>query len=450
MFDGIHKLQPGHCAFVRAGRFESWEYWGFSERSELIVTSEDELVEQFRERFFTSVKRQLVSDVPVGAFLSAGLDSSSIVAAMAHSGVKDLRTFTVSFPESNGVMGTDDPAVASRTAAHFGANHTDIRVNADVTELLPKLLWHLDEPVADPATILAYLVNNSARGNTTVLLSGVGGDELLGGYRKYVANLRASKYQQLPVWLRTKLMEPATAMVPDLLGSRFENHIRLTKKFVSSAGLDSDEMFLKNSTYFGAAELYDSLTPSVWQATADVNAYGEHQRHLAHATKLGFDSLHRMMYCDMKTFMTSLNLLYNDKMSMAASTEVRVPFLDLPLVGFLQNVPTRLKIGYGKSATTKLLLRKAMKGILPDEALTQPKAGFGAPIGGWLRGSLRTMLEERFVGGSPRITEDLIRPEFLQHTLRKHLSGEKDHSYQLWAMLTLEIWLEQFPGRLPN
>jgi asparagine synthase (glutamine-hydrolysing) len=193
MFEGIFKLEAGHYGIFRDGHFTAHQYWDltFPPADHVFNRSEDDLVAEFRELFFDSVKRQMVSDVPLGAFLSAGLDSSSIVAAMAHAGGQSTRTFTIGFPGRGNSIAEDDIGVARRTAAYFGCDHHEIIVEPDVVDLLPKLVWHLDEPIADPAAIMAYLVNREARPHVTVVMSGVGGDELLAGYRKHTAHFTA-------------------------------------------------------------------------------------------------------------------------------------------------------------------------------------------------------------------------------------------------------------------
>ncbi|MFY9611080.1 MAG: asparagine synthase (glutamine-hydrolyzing), partial [Blastocatellia bacterium] len=230
MFDQIVKLEAGHSAVYCNGDLRVEQYWDlkFPAAGHDFKASEAELANELRDRFIGSVKSQLLSDVPLGSFLSAGLDSSSIVAAMSQASSAPVRTYTIAFPDKyrRGEVTFDDTDVARRTANHFGCDHTEIVVEPDIVDLLPKLVWHMDEPVADPAIIAAYLVCREARKTATVLLSGVGGDELFAGYRKHAAYDLAQKYQRIPGPLREKLIEPLVMALPSMRGTPIKGHIR--------------------------------------------------------------------------------------------------------------------------------------------------------------------------------------------------------------------------------
>lgn len=444
MFKGISKLEAGHIGVFQDGRFSIRQYWDleFPEAGHVFTESEDVLVERFRELFNDSVRRQMVSDVPIGAFLSAGLDSSSIVASMAQQSTDPVRTFTIRFPSDRRTATLDDPAVAERTAAHFGCIHTTIDVEPDVVDLLPKLVWHLDEPIADPAAITAYLVNRSAREHATVVMSGVGGDELLAGYRKHVAQQAAARYRKLPSAMRQGVIAPLVERLPAMLGSRFSGHVRLAKKWVQSASLEPDDMFLMNSTYFDGPARQRLMNRQVWTDVADVDPLRRHRAHQARAA--GVHPLNRMLYVDTKAFMVSLNLTYNDKASMAVPTEVRVPFLDRALAEFVATeVPPHLKLNGRFRPTTKYLLRKAMTGVLPEEVLTQPKAGFGAPVARWLNQDLAPMIDDLL---SPQqvARRGWFDPNEVASVLDRHRSSRSDMSLQIWSLLTIELWNQQF------
>lgn len=444
MFRGISKLEAGHIGVFQNGSFTDREYWDleFPPVDHAFTSDEDELVERFRELFDDSVRRQMVSDVPIGAFLSAGLDSSSIVASMARQSAQPVRTFTIRFPSDRRTATLDNTAVAERTAAHFGCIHTSIDVEPDVVDLLPRLVWHLDEPIADPAAITAYLVNRAARAQATVVMSGVGGDELLAGYRKHAAQQMAARYRKLPSGLRQSVIAPLVERLPAMHGSRFSGHVRLAKKWVQSASLASDDMFLMNSTYFDAPARQRLMDRRSWADVADADPLRRHREHFARVG--GIHPLNRMLYVDTKAFMVSLNLTYNDKASMAVPTEVRVPFLDRTLAEFMATeVPPYLKLHGGFRPTTKHLLRKAMKGTLPDEVLSQPKAGFGAPVARWLNQDLAPMIDDLL---SPEQVKrrGWFDPNEVASVLNRHRSGRTDMSLQIWALLTFELWNQQF------
>ncbi|HWO00918.1 MAG TPA: asparagine synthase (glutamine-hydrolyzing), partial [Blastocatellia bacterium] len=442
MFDQIVKLPAGHFAFYRNGGLTIEQYWDlkFPDADYDFKAKEAELATELRERFTASVKAQLMSDVPVGSFLSAGLDSSSIVAAMSEVSAP-LRTYTIAFPENyrKGEVTFDDTDVARRTANYFGCDHTEIVVEPDVVDLLPRLVWHMDEPVADPAIIAAYLVNREARKTVTVLLSGVGGDEMFAGYRKHVAYDLAKTYQRIPGALREKMIEPLVIALPSMRGTSIKGHMRLAKKMVRSGSLAPREYFLMNGTYLTDDQKELLYAPGVRES---INGNGSWSRHMDYFEQVsGADFLNQMLYLDTKAFMVSLNLTYNDKMSMASSVEVRVPFLDWELAEWVAStVPPSLKL---RGRTTKHILREAMRPLLPAEVLEQKKAGFGAPVDYWLANDLKAMVDD-LLSESNLKRRGLFDPAAVRLLVNEQRSGRQDWSAQVWQFLTLELWMQTF------
>ncbi len=449
MFRGIHKLPAGHYAIFRDGQLTIHEYWDltFPPANFDYPRPEEELAEEIRERFRRSVEAQMVGDVPIGAFLSAGLDSSSIVALMARAARQPLRTYTITFPAKYrvGENTLDDPEVSARFAQRLGCEHHQIVVEPEVTELLPRLLWQMDEPTADPAIIGAYLVCREASQHSTVLLSGVGGDEIFAGYRKHAAHYWAQAYQKAPTGLR-RWMERALANLPSLRGTPLKGSVRLAKKMARSASLPPVEGFLTNCTYLDEERKRLLYTPEFSaEFSAEVNGCDPFVRHRASFDQVqDADFLNQMLYLDSKIFMPSLNLNYNDKMSMASSVEVRVPFLDREFAEFVAwNVPPSLKLRGFFPGTTKRIFRKAMQGILPKEVLQQPKAGFAAPADYWLAHDLREMVDDLL--SESRIRErGVFRSEAVRAYVEDHRSGAQDWSMQIWQFLTLELWMQAF------
>jgi len=443
MFDGILKLPAGHFARFRHGKLSIEQYWDleFPEANHEYDMDENALARELRDRFAASVKGQLVSDVPVGSFLSSGLDSTSIVAAMKRAGVAVPRTYTITFPQNylKGEVTLDDPAIAKRTAARFECEHTEILVEPDVVELLPKLIWHMDEPVADPAIVAAYLVCREARGAVTVLLSGTGGDELFGGYRKHAAFSIAGAYQRIPGVIRRQIFEPVVLSLPSLRGTPFKGHVRLAKKMARSASLSPREYYVETCTYLNRqqrAALYCSDFKSELNGST---AEARLQQYFS--TVRSADFLNQMLYVDTKAFMASLNLTYNDKMSMASSLEVRVPFLDRQLVEWVaQNVAPQLKINNG---TTKYILREAMRPDVSPEVLAQRKAGFGAPADYWLANDLVEMVDDLLSEENIR-KRSFFEPSAVKRFVHQQRSGREDWSLQVWQFLTLELWMREF------
>jgi len=441
MFRRILKLPAGHYATWRRGELRLTQYWDltFPPANQTYARSEADLAEEVRERFRRSVESQMVSDVPIGAFLSAGLDSSSIVAMMRRSTNQTVRTYTITFPGKYRVGETtlDDPEVATRLARHLGCENQRIVVEPDVTDLLPRLIWHMDEPTADPAIITAYLVCREARKQATVLLSGVGGDELFAGYRKHVADSWARMYGRLPSPMR-RVVEKQLTELPSLRGTPAKGRIRLAKKMARSGSLDPVDRFIANCTY-----LDDVQKTSLYESgNGLLDPAGEHRAAFHRVREADF--LHQMLYLDTKIFMTSLNLTYTDKMSMASSVEVRVPFLDRELAEFVAwNVPPGMKLKGGLFPTTKYIFRRAMRDVLPKEVLRQPKAGFAAPVDYWLAHDLKEMVNDLLSPAQLR-KRGLFRVEAVQRYIDEHRSGRQDWSMQLWQFLTLELWMQTF------
>jgi len=444
MFRQIVKLPAGHYAILRKGELEITQYWDltFPEAGHTHSRSEADLAEEIRERFRRSVEAQMVSDVPIGAFLSAGLDSSSIVAMMRRATERPVRTYTITFPNKYRVGETtlDDPEVATRLARDLGCDNQRIVVEPDMTELLPRLVWHMDEPTADPAIIAAYLVCREARKQATVLLSGVGGDELFAGYRKYAAHYWAQAYAHVPRPAR-HAFEAAVASLPSLRGTALKGRIRLAKKMARSAALEPVERFIANCTYLDHDQKSALYAADFAEANAS-NAAREH--HSAFERMQHADFLHQMLYLDTKIFMTTLNLTYNDKMSMASSVEVRVPFLDRELAEFVAwNVPPKLKLKGTVRPSTKYIFREAMRDILPREVLQQPKAGFAAPVDYWLAHDLKEMVDDLL--STARLKgRGLFKPQAVRRFVEEQRRGRHDWSVQLWQFLTLELWMQTF------
>jgi asparagine synthase (glutamine-hydrolysing) len=445
MFHGIFKLPAGHSATFRDGELKIKQYWdlSFPRADAEFSRSEADLADELRERFRESVESQMVSDVPIGAFLSAGLDSSSIVAMMCRAARQPVRTYTITFPRKYRVGETtlDDPNVPARLARQLGCENQQIVVEPDVAALLPRLTWHMDEPTADPAIITAYLVCREARKQATVMLSGVGGDELFAGYRKHAADRWANAYQKVPRFLRNGIALGLGAM-PGLRGSAMKGSIRLAKKMARSASLGPQERFIQNCTYLDGSQKTSLYASNVQDELRDCDPAVRHRS--------GFDAVHdadflnQMLYLDTKIFMVSLNLNYNDKMSMASSVEVRVPFLDRELAEFTAwNIPPEMKLRGFIHPTTKHIFRRAMEDVLPAEVLRQPKAGFAAPVDYWLVNDLREMVDDLLSETNIR-SRGLFRPDAVRRFVKEHRAGTEDWSMQIWQFLTLEHWMRIF------
>ena len=445
IFRNILKLEAGHYAILKGGELSITQYWDlrFPPQGQPHERLEEDLTDEIGERFRQSVKAQMVSDVPIGAFLSAGLDSSSIVAMMSRATNQPVRTYTITFPGKYrlGETTLDNPEVPARLARQLGCENEQIVVEPDVARLLPQLTWHMDEPTADPAIIAAYLVCHEARKQATVLLSGIGGDELFAGYRKHAAHYWAEQYQKCPGILR-RMAEAAIAHLPGFRGTTIKGSARLAKKMARSASLNSVDRFIMNCTYLDKGQKSGLYSDELASELSSTNPAGRHQGAFREVQNADF--LNQMLYLDTKIFMVSLNLTYNDKMSMASSVEVRVPFLDRELAEFVAwNVPPHLKLHGFFRPTTKYIFRQAMRGILPREVLRQPKAGFAAPVDYWLAHDLKEMVDDLLSESQIR-RRGLFRPEAVRTFIEEHRRGTQDWSMQIWQFLTLELWSRVF------
>ncbi len=437
----VKKIPAGHFAIYRNGQLSIRKFWDLKFPTEEVKCSNrKELIDQLRHELETAIERQMVSDVPVGAFLSAGLDSSSIVALMSKFAGYPVKTYTIGFHEKHQKGGQvfDDVDVASRTAEQFGCDHTNLIVDPDVSTLLPELIYCMDEPVSDPAIIMAYLVTKEASKDVKVLLSGAGGDEIFGGYRKYRAHDLALKYQKIPKFLRTSVLEPIMATMPSMPGSSLASPIRLAKKMARSGSLAPNERFIMDSVYGSRASLAELVEPGLWQELNSMNESEIHESHFDSVSESEF--LNQMLYVDSKVFMPSLNLLYNDKMSMANSLESRVPLIDCKLAEWAaQNIPVDMKIN---GSITKFAFREAMRGTLSDEVLEQKKSSFGAPIGLWLANDLKEMTQD-ILGSNSFRNRGIFNLSAVDNLLEKSSRSMNENMF-IWQLLTLELWHQKF------
>ena len=328
---------------------------------------------------------EMVADVPLGSFLSGGIDSSGIVAMMKHhSNGRKVSTYTVGIEAEDLRYDIipDDVEWARRVNQHLQTDYHEIMLQPSVAELLPKLVYHLDEPAIDMA-IPSYLVSQAARETLRVMLSGMGGDEVFAGYPRQLAMKIAGAFDPVPSMLRRPLMKTIEHTLPGGLPGKLTAPLRNAKKFARSAGLDFEERYLGYGTYFTDEAKQQLYSDDLRAATRGMDAYAAHRRYFARAQNAA--PLNRLLYVDLKTFLP-WNLITTDKTSMAANLEVRVPFLNRHMIELAARMPPRLKL---KGFKRKYILKKALEKVLPHDVVWRKKAGFGAPIRSWLRGALR-------------------------------------------------------------
>ena len=440
LFAGIKTVPPAHVLTFRHGEISLREWWDVS--FDDIDSSHNEAwwQEGLLETFDRVVSMEMVADVPLGSFLSGGIDSSGIVAMMKrHEAGRRISTYTVGI-ESEDLrydIIPDDVKWARRVNEHLDTDYHEIMLKPAVAELLPKLVYHMDEPAIDMA-IPSYLVSRAARETLTVMLSGMGGDEVFAGYPRQLAMKLASAFDPVPGLLRRPLMRTLAHTLPGGMPGKLTAPLRNAKKFARSAGLDFEERYLGYGTYFtddAKAQLYSDETR---EATRGVDAYAAHRRYFARVENA--EPLNRLLYVDLKTFLPCLNLITTDKTSMAANLEVRVPFLNREMIEFAARMPIDLKL---RGFKRKYILKRALEGVLPHDVVWRKKAGFGAPIRSWLRGPLRPLVNELLSEETVR-KRGLFRPAEVQRIINANLSGREDFNLQVFQLLNLELWQRQF------
>ena len=433
LFEGIKRLPAGHSLDWNAGRLTISRYWELSYGEPLTGRSDAELIDEYRERLREAVRLRLMADVPLGMFLSGGIDSAAITALMSGLIDEPVKTFSVAFAERE----ANELAYARMVAERFRTDHHEVTVSSgEFFQAVPRLVWHEDEPMAHPSSVALNFVSRLAAERVKVVLTGEGSDETLAGYNRYRVTLYNLAFgraytRAVPASLRRLVrrgVEGLPAGVP--LGRK------LTRTFLTRAP-SLAELYFDNFAVFDRPWQARLLTSDVRERVAGVNPYAALE-----AAFNGADAhtlLDRLLYADTKTYLHEL-LMKQDQMSMAASIESRVPFLDHPLVEFASRLPQRLKL---RGVTTKYVLRKAMRGVLPAEVLSRRKMGFPVPVGRWLRGEHQPVIDH-LVLSERALARGLFRPESLRELVAQHLQGERNHSERLWSLINLELWFRLF------
>lgn len=438
LFCGIKRLLPGHTLLWRDGSIQVRRYWDLSFQSPQTAQRKDaDYVAEWSELFRESVKLRLMADVPLGMFLSGGIDSSAIAAVMSGMVTEPIKTFAVAFAERD----ANELKYARLVAKTFKTNHHEVVVSPEeFFAALPELVWHEDEPIAHPSSVALYFVSQLASKHVKVVLTGEGSDELLAGYgryRKTMLNLKlGSRYEQLvPSRIRNIVRKQIETLSN---GSGLKQ--KLQRSFLTLSP-DLESIYFDNFAVFPRAMQAKLLTPATRERIGNSsNPYSVMRQALqeSDATSL----LNQLLCVDMKTYLHEL-LMKQDQMSMAASIESRVPFLDHKLVEFSAALPERMKLRDGE---TKYILRESMRGVLPKEILNRPKMGFPVPIGAWFRGTFRNVVEE-YVLSERALSRGIFEPGFVRTLVRGHEHGGEDHSERLWSLVNFEIWQRHFLDR---
>jgi asparagine synthase (glutamine-hydrolysing) len=443
LFRGVHKLLPGHLLVFERGGIRIRQYWDVPLREHAAppaastgtATARRDTVARFRELLEESVRLRLMSDVPLGMFLSGGIDSSAIAAIMARQIDRPLQTFSVAFKD----RAFNELEYAGQVARAIGADAHEVVIDdRDFFGALPKLVWHEDEPIAHTSSVPLYFVSALARRHVTVVLTGEGSDELLAGYGKYPRiawNWRAGTVYErvVPRGVRQSIADRVVPRLPAQI-------LRYARRSFLAMDRDAASMFLDNFASVRLADQRRLLAPGLRDLATAAVAYAPSTMYFD-APNGASTLLDRLLYTDVKTYLVEL-LMKQDQMSMATSIESRVPFLDHRLVEFAALLPDEWKL---RGWTTKRVLREAMKGLLPDAILNRPKMGFPVPFGKWLRegGGWNDVVRDVLLDRRSR-ERGIIDPAAVDQLLRDHADGRTDGGDRLWSLLNLELWYRTF------
>ncbi len=436
IFKGIRKLLPGQMMIVQNGRVETRRYWDVryaAEAPSAESRSEESWAEEIYERLKGAVRRRLISDVPLGVFLSGGIDSSAVTALMAEVSSGPVRSFSIGFQEET----FNELPWARVVAERFRTEHTEFVVGPDqVRELVPVLAGCLDEPLADASCIPTYIISKLARRHVTVALAGDGGDELFAGYDTHKAYRLARLYRRVPAFLRKGLVRPVVRRLP-ASAKRLSFEFK-AKKFISGVEHRPEVANILWWGAYGPEEKSQLFSSGLRAALAEERLFEPVDYWLSSAP--ADDTLDRICYLDLKLYLQDDLLVKVDRMSMANSLEIRAPFLDYTFVEFAATIPPALKL---KGFSSKYILRKMLRGLLPQEILAKKKIGFDIPLGDWIRKGLRDFVLETLAPENLR-KHGLFEPRFVARVLDEHFRGRHNHRQLLWPLIIFQSWHDRY------
>ena len=424
IFRGVQKLPPGHMLVWQDGRHRVERYWEVP-ADEHFEGSEADAVAALREVLADAVRSHLVSDVPLGAFLSGGIDSSVIVGLMAETAGARVKTFSIGFDEP----AFDELTHARRVADHFGTDHHELVVKPDAIRILDALIAHFDEPFADSSAIPTWYVSEMARKHVTVVLSGDGGDELFGGYDRYLPHPRVAAFDRYGPKALRRVATLAAARLPH--GARGKNFLR-------HVGRDEKGRYIDAIRFFSADEKPALLDAGLRRRLAGPDPEYVLSQHFDRFAQLPWTS--QMMRFDTETYLPEDVLTKVDRMSMAHSIESRVPLLDSEVIAFASGLPAGMKI---KDGRRKHILKEVAATLLPKDIVDRRKQGFGVPIGVWFRGNLRELFADTLLSART-LQRGYFQPAFVRLLVNEHLAGKRDHTLRLWQLVVFERWHQQY------
>jgi asparagine synthase (glutamine-hydrolysing) len=417
IFKGIHKLPPGCYLIYRDGAVVTRRYWELSYEPDH-GRSEDDFCRELRELSLRSLRDRMISDVPLGAFLSGGIDSTIVVGLMSGISGRRVKTFSIGFREEE----FNELKYARIVAERFGTEHHELVVEPKAIDLVEKLVWHFDEPFGGPSAIPTFLVSELARRHVTVVVTGDGGDEVFGGYDSYAERMKRRKLGIIPAWLRRALSRGVGMRLPDNARG---------KVFLQSLGMDEARLH-----YVGLSETWKRriFSEDALRRIGGLDSFQSAQGHLGGAH---MEYLSRFMYLDTLTYLPDNVLVKVDRMSMANSLETRTLFLDHEIVELAARIPSRFKI---RGGIRKYILKRSMADLIPPEIMNRKKSGFALPVSAWFRGELKDLISS-VVEGSRR--SGIFNYDFLKARLDEHLAGRKNNKRLLWALMMFHLWHER-------
>jgi asparagine synthase (glutamine-hydrolysing) len=429
-FRRILKLEPGHVLVWQNGVAETRRYWSLDFKNKIDI-SEQEACERAVELLRDAVRVRMMSDVPLGAFLSGGIDSSAVVALMSELSGERVKTFSIGFEEQE----FNELTHARRVAERFGAEHHEFIVRPDAVDILPTLVRHYGEPYADSSAIPTYYLAKMTRRHVTVALNGDGGDECFAGYQRYAAMRIAERYHRIPRLVREQVLEPAIEAIPAAGDSR--SLFGKARRFLSVAGRPAGERYLRWTSAIADELKRELCTGEFLTRTSRAQAIFHVQPWFEGNGEM--DIVDRGLMADTARYLPNDLLVKVDIATMAVSLEARSPFLDHRLMEFAASLPAGYKL---RRLTTKHLLKRALRGLLPPENLSRSKMGFGVPIGRWMRTDLNDFLRANVLS-EKALNRGYFRPKVVRQLVDDHAEGRRDYSSQLWTLLMLELWHQE-------
>ena len=430
-FKQIRKLEPGHWLRWKNGEIETRRYW-LPDFSKKLKISEEEAIVETTRILREATKMRMISEVPLGAFLSGGVDSSAVVALMAQESSDPVKTFSIGFAEQD----FSELKYAKRVAEHVGAEYNEFIVRPNAIEVLPTLIEHYGEPYADSSAIPTYYVSKETRQQVTVALNGDGGDESFGGYERYLAMQVAESYQRVPNLLRKALIEAPIGMLPT--SETKKTRVRDVQRFLLAANLPRNERYFRWMSTIKIGQKAELYTNEFKQIISENNPYRFIEKAYEKANGLGL--LDATLLTDQLTYLPDDLLVKVDIASMANSLEARSPFLDHKLIEFAASLPENLKI---KHLQPKYLLKKVAARLVPKDVIYRKKMGFGVPIGSWFRGEMKDFVHSVLLSDKA-MNRGITDPAVVRRWIEHHETAAADYTHHIWALLMLELWFQRF------